>query len=116
MKKVFLKLLAIALVTAFARTAYQARAVTSFTEIAQALSKQIRELEAQVNQKAEALSRQVPEAAELFETTPTDIAQLRASIPSGTTVVHPVLLTNIDNVPNTIAIFVLSRDKLTVAW
>jgi len=38
MKKVFLKLLAIALVAAFARTAYQARAVTSSIEIAQAPS------------------------------------------------------------------------------
>lgn len=38
MKKVFLKLLAIALVAAFARTAYQVQAVTSSTEIAQAQS------------------------------------------------------------------------------
>lgn len=38
MKKVFLKLLALVLVTAFARTAYQAQAVTSSTEIAQAPS------------------------------------------------------------------------------
>ncbi|GAA6617906.1 CHAT domain-containing protein [Scytonema sp. NUACC26] len=78
------------------------------------LSQQMREREAKVNQQAEAISRRFPEVAELFETTPTDIAQLRASIPAGTTVIHPVLLTNIKNVPNTIALFILTKDKLTV--
>jgi hypothetical protein len=36
MKKLFLKFLAIALIAGFAETAYQAQAVTSSTEIAQA--------------------------------------------------------------------------------
>ncbi len=78
------------------------------------LSIQMREREAQVNQQAEVISKRFPEVAELFETNPTDIAQLRANIPGGTTVIHPVLLTNIKNVPNTIALFILTKDKLTV--
>ncbi|WP_339381580.1 CHAT domain-containing protein [Brasilonema bromeliae] len=78
------------------------------------LSGQMRELEAKVNQQAEAISKRFPEVAELFETNPTDITQLRASIPAGTTVIHPVLLTNVKNVPNTIAFFILTKDKLTV--
>ena len=78
------------------------------------LARQIRTLEAQVIQQGETLARRFPEAANLFETTPTDLAQLKASIPDGTTVIHPVLLTGIQNVPNTIAFFILTRDKLTV--
>jgi CHAT domain-containing protein len=78
------------------------------------LSEQMRELEAKVNQQAEVISRRFPEVAELFETTPTDITQLRASIPVGTTVIHPVVLTNIKNVPNTVAVFILTREKLAV--
>jgi CHAT domain-containing protein/Tfp pilus assembly protein PilF len=78
------------------------------------LARQTRTREEQVNQQAEIIARRFPEAADLFETTPADIAQLRASIPVGTTVIHPVLLTGINNVPNTIAFFILTRDKLTV--
>jgi CHAT domain-containing protein/Tfp pilus assembly protein PilF len=78
------------------------------------LARQIRNLEAQVNQQGETIARRFPEVADLFETTPADIAQLRASIPVDTTVIHPVLLTQIINVPNTIAFFILTRDKLTV--
>jgi CHAT domain-containing protein/Tfp pilus assembly protein PilF len=78
------------------------------------LAGQFRTLEKQVNQQAETIARRFPEAADLFETNPADIAQLRASIPVGTTVIHPVLLTGIPNVPNTIAFFILTRDKLTV--
>lgn len=78
------------------------------------LARQIRTLEAQVIQKGETIARRFPEAADLFETTPTDLAQLKASIPAGTTVIQPVLLTNVRNVPNTIAFFILTRDKLTV--
>ncbi len=78
------------------------------------LSRQMRQLETEVNRKAEEISRQFPEVAELFETTPKDIAQLKASIPPDTVVIQPVLLTNIGNVPNTIALFVLTKDSLSV--
>ena len=71
----------------------------------------MRAKEAEVNQQAAAIARQYPEAAELFETTPEDLAQLRAAIPQGTLVVQPVLLTNVPNVPNTIAFFILSKDQ-----
>ncbi|MEG3862458.1 CHAT domain-containing protein [Microcoleus sp. herbarium12] len=78
------------------------------------LSRQMRELDTEVNRKAEEISRQFPEVAELFETTPKDIAQLKASIALDTVVIQPVLLTNVKNVPNTIAIFVLTKDSLSV--
>ena len=78
------------------------------------LSRQMRELETEVNRKAEEISRQFPEVAELFETTPEDIAQLKASIAPDTVVIQPVLLTNVKNVPNTVALFVLTKDSLSV--
>ncbi|MEG4496086.1 tetratricopeptide repeat protein [Microcoleus sp. F10-C6] len=78
------------------------------------LSRQMRDLETQVNRQAEQISRSFPEVAELFETTPKDIAQLKASIAADTVVIQPVLLTNIKNVPNTIALFVLTKDSLSV--
>lgn len=78
------------------------------------LSQQVRELERQVYQEAEAIARRFPEVAELFETTPTDIAQLQASIPAGTTVIQPVLLTPARNMPASVALFVLSKDTLSV--
>jgi len=70
-------------------------------------SRQFREFEAQVNQEAEDISRQYPEIAELLETTPDDLEQLQASIPDGTVVIQPVLLTNLNN----IAIFILTKDQ-----
>jgi len=78
------------------------------------LSRQMRELEAEVNSEAEEIRRQFPEVAELFETTPKDIAQLKASIAPDTVVIQPVLLTNVRKVPNTIALFVLTKDSLSV--
>ena len=78
------------------------------------LSRQMRELDTEVNRQAEEISRQFPEVAELFETTPKDIAQLKASIAPDTVVVQPVLLTNVNKVPNTIALFVLTKDSLSV--
>jgi len=78
------------------------------------LSRQMRELETEVNRKPEEIRRQFPEVAELFETTPKDIAQLKASIPPDTVVIQPVLLTNIKDVPNTVALFVLTKDSLNV--
>ena len=78
------------------------------------LSRQMRELDTEVNRQAEAISRQFPEVAELFETTPKDIAQLQASIAPDTVVIQPVLLTNVNKVPNTIALFVLTKNSLSV--
>jgi CHAT domain-containing protein/Tfp pilus assembly protein PilF len=75
---------------------------------------QTRTLDTQVNQQGETIARRFPEAADLFETKPADIAQLRASIPVGTTVIQPMLLADVSNVPNTIAFFILTRDKLIV--
>ncbi|MGK7948612.1 MAG: tetratricopeptide repeat protein [Xenococcaceae cyanobacterium] len=76
--------------------------------------RQIRELEAEVNRQAEAIADRFPEVAELFETQPTDITQLRNNIPQDTLVIQPVLLTGISNVPNTVAFFLLTQDTLEV--
>jgi len=78
------------------------------------LSQQVNQLQGQLNQQAENIRNRFTEAADLFETKPTDISQLQASIPVGTTVIQPVFLTKLKNVPNTVALFILTRDKLTV--
>jgi len=74
----------------------------------------MRRQEDKVNQLAQAISKQYPETAELFETEPTDINKLQASIPIGTTIIAPFFLTNIQGVPDSIALFVLTKDNLTV--
>jgi len=78
------------------------------------LSRQIRQLEAEVYSEAETLGKKYPSIAELFETTPKDIDQLRRNIPQGTLVLHPVLLTNIKNVPDTVALFLLTQDSFQI--
>ncbi|OKH18152.1 hypothetical protein FACHB389_34080, partial [Nostoc calcicola FACHB-389] len=83
-------------------------------QFSEPLSRQMRELEAQVFKKGEEISQGFPEVAEIFETTPTDISRLQANIPTGTTLIHPVVLTDTNNAPNTIALFVLTKNSLTV--
>ncbi|RAM48187.1 MAG: hypothetical protein C6Y22_28990, partial [Hapalosiphonaceae cyanobacterium JJU2] len=77
-------------------------------QFSEELSQQVRQLETQIYKDAEGISEDFPEVAELFETTPPDIAKLKSSIPTGTVVVQPVLL------KNSIAIFVLTKDRLNV--
>jgi CHAT domain-containing protein/Tfp pilus assembly protein PilF len=72
------------------------------------LAKQINEIQAQVNIKAETIAQTYPEVAELFETKPTDIAQLQKNIAPDTLVIQPVPLRD------KIALFLLTKDKLTV--
>jgi CHAT domain-containing protein/Flp pilus assembly protein TadD len=83
-------------------------------QFSEASAQDFRQLETQVYQQAEEISRKFPEVAELFETTPTDIDKLKSSIPAGTVVIQPVLLTNVRNMPNSLAIFILTKDKLNV--
>ena len=78
---------------------------TKFTE---ELAKEIREFEAKVYTEAETIAQKYPEVAELFETKPTDIAQLRQNITPDTLVIQPVSLRD------KIALFLLTKDKLTV--
>ncbi|MEH2405692.1 tetratricopeptide repeat protein, partial [Nostoc sp.] len=80
----------------------------------ESLPQQIRQLEVQVYSQAENISRRFPEVAELLETTPTDIKNLTSSIPAGTVVVQPVLLTNVRDIPNNVAIFIFSKGNLSV--
>ncbi|WP_293360690.1 MULTISPECIES: CHAT domain-containing protein [unclassified Microcoleus] len=78
------------------------------------IPEKIRKVEAEFNKEAEHSRALFPEVAELFETTPKDIDQLKASIARDTVVIQPVLLENVRGVPNTIALFVLTKDYLTV--
>ncbi|QEI42976.1 Regulatory protein AfsR [Dolichospermum sp. UHCC 0315A] len=81
-------------------------------KVSQKLSQEVNQLQTELNKKAEEIRNRSVEVAELFETKPTDIAQLRANIPAGTTVIQPVLLIKKKNVPNTIPLFLLTKDKL----
>ncbi len=78
------------------------------------LSQSINDLEAKNRSQGEKIAKDFPEIAELLELKREDLTQLQAAIPAGTVVIQPVLLTNIRNVPNTIALFVLTRTTLTV--
>ncbi|QNH58521.1 CHAT domain-containing protein [Limnospira indica] len=78
------------------------------------LSQQINELQAGNSQIAEDIARQYPEVAELFETTPQDLENLRENIAPGTLVIQPILLTNISEVPDAIALFMVSRDQKAI--
>jgi CHAT domain-containing protein/Tfp pilus assembly protein PilF len=78
------------------------------------LSQQVNKLQEEVSQEAETIGKRFVEAADLFESNPTDIAQLQANIPAGTTVIQPVLLTEGTKIPNTIALFVITKNKLKV--
>ncbi|XDE62910.1 CHAT domain-containing protein [Arthrospira platensis BEA 1257B] len=78
------------------------------------LSQQINELQAGNSQIAEDIARQYPEVAELFETTPQDLENLRENIAPGTLVIQPILLTNISEVPDAIALFIVSRDQKAI--
>jgi len=77
-------------------------------------AQRMRTLEREVFKQAEDMANRFPEVAELFETKPTDIDQLRQNIPKDTVVIQPVLLADVGNVSNTIAIFVLAEDQLKV--
>ncbi|NET52083.1 MAG: CHAT domain-containing protein [Merismopedia sp. SIO2A8] len=53
------------------------------------------------------------QVADFFDSTPEDLAKLKDSIPAGTVVIQPVILTNINNVSNHLVIFILAKDKPT---
>ncbi|ROI13092.1 CHAT domain-containing protein [Microcystis aeruginosa FACHB-524] len=74
----------------------------------QELAQQIRQFEEKVYKNAENIGDKYPEIAELFESKPTDIAQLQKNIAPDTLVIQPVLL------GNKATLFLITRDKLTV--
>jgi len=78
------------------------------------LSRRISTLETENIKLGEEIAQQFPEVADIFETTPTDIEQLQATIPEGILVLQPVPLANVTNVPNTLALFLLTRDSFQV--
>lgn len=78
------------------------------------LSRRINDLQTENIQLGEQIAQQYPKAADLFETPLIDIDELQATIPPGTVVLQPVPLTNITNVPNTLALFLLTRDSFQV--
>ena len=72
------------------------------------LANQIREFEEKVYKNAETIGDKYPEIAELFETKPTDIAQLQKNIAPDTLVIQPVPLRD------KVALFLVTREKLIV--
>jgi CHAT domain-containing protein/Tfp pilus assembly protein PilF len=72
------------------------------------LSAKVNKLQEDLNKQAENIRKRFVEIADLFETKPTDIAQLQANISPETTVIQPVILNN------DIALFLLTRDKIKV--
>ncbi|MCA2625668.1 MAG: CHAT domain-containing protein [Microcystis flos-aquae TF09] len=72
------------------------------------LAQQIRQFEEKVYKNAETIGDKYPEIAELFETKPTDIAQLQKNIAPDTLVIQPVPLRD------KVALFLVTREKLTV--
>ena len=78
------------------------------------LSQQINQLQAETNQLAADITEKYPEVAELFEFKPEDIDKLKANIAPGTVVIQPALLTGNTKVPDSIAIFLVTRDKPTL--
>ena len=72
------------------------------------LSAKVNKLQEDLNKQAEKIRKRFVEIADLFETKPTDIAQLQANISPGITVIQPVIL------KNDIALFLLTRDKIKV--
>ncbi|MFO0148282.1 MAG: CHAT domain-containing protein, partial [Microcystis sp.] len=74
----------------------------------QELAQQIRQFEEKVYKNAETIGEKYPEIAELFETKPTDIAQLQKNIAPDTLVIQPVLLRD------KVALFLVTREKLIV--
>ncbi|GBL09472.1 photosystem I assembly protein Ycf3 [Microcystis aeruginosa Sj] len=84
------------------------------TNFSDTLSQQVLQQQAALNEQAEILVEKYPELADLLEITPTDLAQLQANLPANTTLLQPVLLTGIDNVEHTVALFTLTRTTLKV--
>ncbi|NET46030.1 CHAT domain-containing tetratricopeptide repeat protein [Okeania sp. SIO2B3] len=78
------------------------------------LSQQINQLQAETNQLAADITNKYPEVAELFEFKPEDIDKLKANIAPGTVVIQPALLTGVARVSDSIAIFLVTRDKPTI--
>ncbi|CCI23260.1 CHAT domain-containing protein [Microcystis aeruginosa] len=72
------------------------------------LAKDIRQFEEKVYKNAETIGDKYPEIAELFETKPTDIAQLQKNIAPDTLVIQPVPLRD------KVALFLVTREKLIV--
>jgi CHAT domain-containing protein/Tfp pilus assembly protein PilF len=78
------------------------------------VAKQIRQFEAEVYQQAEIIIQKFPEVTELLEIKPTDINGLQKNIPKNTVVIQPILLGGVKNSPNSIAFFLITKDRLTV--
>ena len=78
------------------------------------VAQKLRNLQASLFQEEAAIASQFPEVAELLYTTPIESEQLISKIPTETAIVHPVLLTGVENVSPSLAIFVLTKDKINV--
>jgi len=77
-------------------------------------SQQANRLQVQLNRRAEEIAQQFPDIAELFAATPVEISQLQANLPPGTVVLQPAFLTETDEANATIALFVVTPEKVSV--
>jgi CHAT domain-containing protein/Tfp pilus assembly protein PilF len=78
------------------------------------LTQKLQTQETFVNRQADEISRRFPEVADLFETTPTDIARLRATLVKGQVLLHPAVLESINGNSEYLLLFVLTRDSIQV--
>ncbi len=78
------------------------------------LTQQLQAKETEVNRQADDISRRFPEVADLFETTPTDVARLRATLGKGQVILHPIVLSSINGNPEYLVLFVLTQDSIQV--
>ena len=85
------------------------------------VAQKLRDLKASLSQQEAAIASQFPEVAELLYTTPIKSEQLKSEDPARkgfsvreTLIVHPVLLTGVENVSPSLAIFVLTKERINV--
>jgi len=78
------------------------------------VAQELQNLQASLSQEEAAIASQFPEVAELLYRTPIEREHLLSKIPAETAIVHPVLLTGVENVSPSLATFVLTKEGINV--
>ncbi|MGK7903718.1 MAG: tetratricopeptide repeat protein [Hormoscilla sp.] len=78
------------------------------------VAQELQNSQASLSQQEAAFASQFPEVAELLYRTPIESEQLLSKIPGERAIVHPVLLTGVENVSPSLAIFVLTKEGINV--
>lgn len=79
------------------------------------LSREMRNMEEDLNRRAEEIADRFPEISELFETSVEDIAELKRAVPSESIIIQPVLLTDVEGIPDSIVLFIISKNRPLIA-